>query len=208
MSHAMVLSRSAQKRLSRQIAAITAQSSLNEEREPNGRLSRKIIDREARMAMTEQEAKSVAIEARIRHGVDPAYADLSDAGRPNAGTVHGRMCLARSLSLEQWTAAEFYLGTRLAYLRSIEAQLEVSQPAEGGTGTDESYVEWCQAIGERWREVVKRLQEVSTMSRSPVLAAFDVILVRGQLMPHMDGDLRLGLNAIHTHFLAQRRAAS
>jgi len=169
-----------------------------------------MIDRSAREAMTENEAKSVVIEARIRHGVDPAYADLSDAGRPNAGTVHGRMYLDGSLNKDQWDAAEWFILKRAGYLRSILAAGEAvqSEGPDHGMMDSGAYEDWCKQTRELWAAVMSCLQEVSIQVRSPVIAALDHMLNRNWHVVTMEGDLRVGLNAIHRHFLADRRRAS
>lgn len=179
-------------------------------REPNGKPSRKVVDREARKAMTEQEAKSVVVAARIRQGVDPAYADLSDAGRPNAGTIHGRMRLSGALSADQWQAAEWFIGTRSAYLRAILAKGEGLQSEGPSHGTVDSgaYEEWCRNVIDLWAAVTACLQEATNLVRRPVISALDVMLTRNQYVEHMEGDLRVGLNVIHKQFLADRRRAA
>jgi hypothetical protein len=172
-------------------------------REPSGRLSRRIEHVKARTDMTEAEAKSVGIAARIRHGIPAHLADLSDAGRPNVGTLQGKMHLMGDLDRDQWQAAEWYIGRRLSWLRAIDASPVYAPSERTGEG-----VPLHEAISE-WRIVTNVLQDASTQSRSPILAAFDVILVRQLMVDHMVGDLRLGLNAIHRAFLQgrQRRAA-
>lgn len=180
-------------------------------REPNGRLSRRAADRKDRDAMSADEAKSVVIEARVRHGIPREYADLQDAGRPNAGTIHGMMRLrgmqgdrTDGLTDDQFAAAEWFLGKRLAYLRAIGAPGRPHEPSEasgtGGVSIAEANAEWAR--------VMRVLQDVTTEHRAPVIAAFDAILVRQSFVASRVGDLRLGLNAIHRTFLAgQRRAA-
>jgi hypothetical protein len=178
-------------------------------REPSGRLSRRKLDVKNRAFLekteTEAEAKSVGIAARIRHGIPAHLADLSDAGRPNVGTLQGKMHLMGELDRDQWQAAEWFLGRRLSWLRAIDAS-PVYAPSER-TGEGEG-VPLHEAISE-WRIVTNVLQDASTQSRAPILAAFDVILVRQLMVDHMVGDLRLGLNAIQRAFLQgrQRRAA-
>lgn len=187
-------------------------------REPNGRLSRNREHRDQRRRhedeMTTAEAKSVVIEARVRHGIPRELADLADAGRPNAGTVHGRMRLAgmngdreQGINADQFDAAKWYIGRYLAYLRAIDAPGRERVPEDDeATGQGEG-VTIAEATAE-WRKVLRVLQDVSTETRSPVIAAMDTILVRQVFVHTMAGDLRLGLNAIHRTFLAgQRRAA-
>ena len=173
-------------------------------REPSGRLSRRIQHVKARTDMTEAEAKSVGIAARIRHGIPAHLADLSDAGRPNVGTLHGKMHLMGELDRDQWQAAEWYRGARQRWLRAIQAPERVIEASEGAGGDGVSFRE----AKEAWDEIVDCLLEASTQTRAPVIAAFDVLLVREQMVDHMVGDLRVGLNAIHRRFLAGKRMAA
>jgi len=161
--------------------------------------------------MTAAEAKSVVIEARVRHGIPRELADLADAGRPNAGTIQGRMRLAgmagdreQGINADQYAAAEWYIGRHMAYLRAISAP---GRPHEPTDGTGQGGVTLAEA-NEEWRKVLRVLQAVSTEQRAPVIAAMDTILVRQAFVHTMVGDLRLGLNAIHRTFLAGQRKAA
>lgn len=179
-------------------------------REPNGRISRRRVHVKEREAMTQREAQSVAIEARMRHtGLTEAVVSLNHAGRPNAGTIHGIMCLRGDLSREQWDAAEWYIGKRQAWLRAIASPGQAVGALSGGGEFDEArHADWCAHARATWESVMACIQQASTEHRSPIAAALDVFLVRDHHVEHMVGDLRVGLNAIHRRFLAgQRRAA-
>lgn len=183
-------------------------------REPNGRLSRKPEHRKERDDMTEAEAKSVVIEARVRHGIPRELADLADAGRPNAGTIHGRMRLAgmmgdreQGINADQFDAAKWYIGRHLAYQRAIDAPGRERVPDDDeGMGQGEG-VSLAEANAE-WGKVLRVLQDVSTEHRAPVIAAMDTLFVRQAFVHTMVGDARLGLNAIHRTFLAGQRKAA
>lgn len=178
-------------------------------REPNGRLSRKRIHVVEREEMTQREAQSVAIEARMRHtGLPEAVVSLNHAGRPNAGTVHGIMCLRGDLSREQWDAAEWWIGKRAAWLRAIEAPNQETGDAPGGEFDPDKHAEFCRIAKASWAAICDCVQQASTEARSPVAAALDMFLVRQHHLEHMVGDLRLALNAIHRRFLAAQRKAA
>lgn len=176
-------------------------------REPNGRLSRRAADVRDRDHRNAQEAMSVAVAARVRHtGLSEAVVSRNVAGQPNAGTVHGVMALRHELTREQWEAAEWYLGKRMAWLRSIGADAPVGEVPDGQRDEDD-YAKWCRTTAETWDAIQDCLRDCAVEARSPVQAALDVILLRNQHMDHMTGDLRLALNALRRRFLAPRKAA-
>lgn len=181
------------------------------ERQPNGRPSQKPQARRQRQEMTAAEAKAVVLDARRRHtGLPDALLDLgASPDLPNAGTVHGVMALEGSLTADQWRAAEWYLGLRIAYLRAIDAPGRSIDPVEpAGAGDEAAFAHWCRATIERWTDVLALLAETGREQRCNPKSAFDEILVYQQREPHLEGDLRIGLNAIHRRFLAGRRAAA
>lgn len=167
-------------------------------REPNGRLSRRLSALAARRAESEAEITAVALSARMRHTGLPAAL----AGAADAGTVHGRLRLCGEITADQFRAAEFFLGVRLAYQRALQVPDRPRQPSEGrGLGDD---AEFAKAAIARYDAVMACLRDAGAAQRSPVVAAFDILLFRQQELPHLYGDLRLGLNALHRAFLARR----
>ena len=155
--------------------------------------------------MSADEAKSVMIEARVRHGVPRADADIHDVGRPNYGTPHGKLCLDGVITNDQFEAAKWYVGRRMTYLRGVDAPgrpHEAPERASEGDG-----VTLAEALAE-WRKVLRVLQDASTQHRAPVTAAMETLFLREVDVPAMYGDARIGLNALHRAFLVgQRRAA-
>lgn len=176
-------------------------------REPNGRLSRRVVYAREREDMNERDAQSVVIAARMRHtGLPEAAVSLNHAGRPNAGTVHGIMCLRGDLTREQFDAAEWFIGKRAAYLRAIESPNQETGRTEGGGEFDpDKHAAFCKRAIEDWTAICDCVQTASTEHRSPIMSALDVLLVRGIHVEHLVGDARLGLNAVHRRFLAGRR---
>lgn len=184
----------------------------NVPRQPNGQPSRRVAHIAAQKEMTEEEAKFVVIKARMRHtGLPEHLVDLADAGKPNAGTLHGVLRLSGEITAAEWQAAEWYLAKRAAWLRSILARGEgvISGGNVHGMDDQDAYIEWCRSAAGEWEEVAECLREASILARSPVLAAFDVILIRDQRVDHMVNDLKAGLNAIYKRFImVQKKAAS
>jgi len=176
-------------------------------REPNGRLSRRVVYARERDEMNERDAQSVVIAARMRHtGLPEAAVSLNHAGRPNAGTVHGIMCLRGDLTREQFDAAEWWIGKRGAWLRAIDAS-DTAGAGPGGDFDPDKHAEFCRAARETWQAVCDCIQTASTENRSPLASALDVFLVRGHHLNHLVGDFRLALNALHRRFLAGKRGA-
>jgi hypothetical protein len=165
-------------------------------------LSRKRIDVREREEMTTKEAQSVVIAARVRHtGLSEAAASLNEAGRPNAGTLHGIMCLRGEITRDQWDAAEWYIGKRTAWLRAIEASEQRTGSTTGGDVDEDRYAEWCAKARETWAAVQACIQQSMAEQRAPLAAALDVLLLRQQYVIDLVGDLRLVLNALHRWFL-------
>lgn len=185
-------------------------------REPNGRLSRRVIHVAERTEMTEREARSVMVAARMKMtGLPEDWVAKGGAGRPDAGTVHGILRLQKmlddktphGLSAHQWDAAEWFIAARRNYLKAILAR--TGQGGEGpshGMPDSDSYIDWCERATSTWQRVLSVIGEESVRSRTPIMSALDVMLLRQQHLDHLVGDLRIGLNAIHREFLAGRKA--
>ena len=178
-------------------------------REPNGRLSRKVSHAHARDLANAKDAQSVVVMARMRiHGLSEADASRNEAGRPNAGTLHGVMCLRGEITRDQWDAAEWYIGKRVAWLRAIEAAEQHTGTTGGGEVDEGRYADWCAKARETWAIVQSCIQQAMVDQRAPLAAALDVILNRETHVPELVGDLRLALNAIHRRFLQAAQKAA
>lgn len=174
-------------------------------RDPDGKPSRRYT-----AEMTEREARSVMIAARVRmYGVTEHQAGLNEIGMPNAGNLYGRMRLQGTLSADQWSAAEWYVNKRNAWLRAIQAKGEASGGDGQGTnrGDTDSYVDWVRETIDTWKQVIDCVQDISIETRSPVKAALDMFLKPdgGVYLPHLEGTFKVGLNAIYRRFLQGRR---
>src|SRR3954469_1743653 len=85
-------------------------------REPNGKLSRRIDDKQARRSIDEQSAMQVAKEARQRvFGVSAA-----ESGTELAGSICGRLLLQGTISREHYDAAVAFQETYATFLRAID----------------------------------------------------------------------------------------
>jgi hypothetical protein len=158
--------------------------------------------------MTEREAKAVAINARIRHGIPPEQADLVDAGRPNAGTVHGRLALGGSLTPEQWRVAEWYIRRHDAYQRASlsPGRRKANMPEDADP---DDYAARCQAAIGDWAAIVDCLVKASIAKnledgfamRTDLATILDCILVRELDLPDQTATLRRGLDVLGSQFL-------
>jgi hypothetical protein len=178
-------------------------------REPNGQASRRKADVAARKLESELDVLSEPLKARARiYGLAEAVFNERRIGEPNANTHHGLLYFQRFIDRTQWNAAGWYLEKRDARLRAICApgNAIVREGPSHDMADSDSYERWVGEITELWLEITDCLQQCSIVHRSPIISAFDVILERGKIIPHMMGDLRYGLNAIDRRFIACDRA--
>ncbi len=177
-------------------------------REPNGKLSRRKDEKQARRTIDEQASMAVGKEARERVlGVKAEH-----AGTELAGSVCGRLLLQGSISPEHMDAAKAFQETYATYQRVMDSPRPPKAVEIGGStgGTAREITpEQADRAKERWTEACLCLARVNQEHRTAsIYAACDYIVLRDQYLPHMFGDLRLGLNALARHYgLVARRAA-
>lgn len=162
-------------------------------REANGRPQRA----EAR----ERDPRLIAMLARQRvFGVsaEQSRSDLS-------ATVVGRLRLTDEINRDQFEAAVRYLDARYAMLTAIDApgRLRSSGPI---SDDDDAYEDRCHRARRRWVEISTELDGLQYLmhSRAP-RQALRTIVEDDRPAPHLIGDLRLALNAIHHVFSSTRR---
>lgn len=171
-------------------------------REPNGRLSRRVVEVRQRQEMSEVEAKDVMMTARRRQfNLSDDKLDVVDAGKPNVGSVHGLLQIEGRITMDQYHAAEWYIEKRSAWARAVEVPGETLDKKETGRFDEDAHKAFCKTAKEEWGKIIACLRDASVESRSPIIAAMDCILVRQTRLDHLTGDLRLGLNAIRKSFL-------
>lgn len=179
-------------------------------REPNGRLSRRNEDRQARQNEGERSIMQTAIEARVRlFGLSEAAARL-----PESATTIGRMHLRKQISQDQLYAAHWYIEKRNAYHRAVGAVPDTGRMAgPEGNQVGSDYEAFCKATRELWHEITEAISELMQEQRSPnPAAALDIFLVKDVHVQELVGDLRMALNCIHRKFMSgevkrRRRAA-
>lgn len=177
-------------------------------REPNGKLSRRVVDKQARRSIDEQSAMQVAKEARQRvFGVSEA-----DSATDRAGTVCGRLCLTGEITGDQLEAAKAFAATYSAYQRAMNSPrppkaVEIGGITGGGALNDITPEQHTKAL-KQWDAAKRALVEANMYHHGSIYAACDYLALRDELHLHMLGDLRVGLNALARHYgLVARRAA-
>lgn len=172
-------------------------------REPSGRRSRAksavTLAGAARVDdMTPKVAVSVAVAARCRHfGITEAQAT-----HPDAGTVIGRLMLAKRITAAQRLAADRYVDAYEAWRKAILARSSTGggAPASAGDMISESYETWCKAAILRWLRLDEVVGDVSVMHRHlNVPAALDYLLIRNEPHGHLIPGLLVALPALAAH---------
>tara|TARA_R110000868_G_scaffold40237_2_gene139068 strand:- start:104 stop:682 length:579 start_codon:yes stop_codon:yes gene_type:complete len=164
-------------------------------RAPSGEISRAAAVVAARSAESEADALSTVVEARVRlYGMTPEVAKSQEAG-----SLVGRLLLARELRADQAEAARRYYKANIRHQISIGATPDATEPAErsGGSDPDKAFEAFCATAKAEWSriEAVKGrvMQEQRSLAPS---AALDVIVVRGEHVESLVGPLRVMLNAL------------
>ena len=167
----------------------------NVAREPNGRVSRSGIDHEP--------ADVVAIEARMRH----TGLSRDKAKDQKAATYLGYLNLIGKrdgISNDQYDAAIAFLDLRTAYLMAIRAPDAMRATGTGGAPSADispAYVEWCRRTRQRYEDCQKAIMAAQMENRSEnLLAALDIVVIRGERHSHMIGATRILLNHLARFF--------
>jgi hypothetical protein len=202
-------------------------------REPNGQLSRKQAEMAQRRSgfadLAEQEAMSVALEARSRvHAINSEFLSrvvvedgkkrptLEQVTRDQmAGTAVGRYCLCGVITRAQYDAAMAWLKDRAAYLQAV-SPAQGTEPAAvnlNATGGSSNYenVDAARRAMTSYRAAMKAVEEAQYELRraANLFVAMDTILVRDSPLEIMVGNLRSALNALARHYgLDGRRRAA
>lgn len=166
----------------------------------NGRISRRIVDRQAQRSLEQQDAMSVAREARERvFGVDHLH-----SGTELAGSFVGRLYLAGEVRRHQLDAARTFCTEWVAYSRALGLPSQPRAVDLSGVRTGSVYditPEQQHAAVARWDASVWAVSEANMQCRDGALyAALYYCVLMDQSLTHMVGDMRLGLNALARHY--------
>lgn len=130
-----------------------------------------------------------------------------EARDQKASTYVGRLCLAGirhstdGVSEAQYDAAMAYQQAYTNFKRAVKSPDALAVGSGGASGAEgPGYEQWCQRAVSKWegiKQAVYAEQELYTHAN--MWAALDYIVSQDTDLPHMIGDLRLGLNAVAHH---------
>lgn len=167
-------------------------------REPNGRASR-----------AKDDPAKVATEARIRHYGVPA----SMARDPRTGSYLGRLAMAgrgEGISQDQYEAATRYLDLYNSYQKAIGSPGAHYEAIGGVNASDpEAYTDWCIRVKESYNQAQNAIHEAQSEERSENLwAGLQYVIIEDQEFSHLLTSTRLVCNALHRHFMLDRKSKS
>jgi hypothetical protein len=157
----------------------------------------------------EQEARSVALEARQRvFGLN-----RTDADRQEAGSPLGRLLLSGDISRRQFDAAFAYEAARAEYLDALmvkplrsSGNHDHSGGHDSSEGNEPDYVRWSSRAVKRYQAMRRRIltcgEPMAQMVLDGCLEGRDMLTTRGNL-----GTLRMALNAVARVALTEESAA-
>ena len=175
--------------------------SSSDDREPNGRLSRRVEAVEARKEETAKEARQTATEARVRlFGVPKEVAH-----KEIAGTVVGRLRIGKEISEKQYQAAIRACRVKNDYERALGL---TKANAFKFLGSTDNYEEWYAEKLAGWdalKAAVREAQCELSNRGANLYGALDYVVFQDQDLIHMLCDLRICLNVLHRHFVKTSR---
>ena len=148
--------------------------------------------------MTQKEAQSVVVDARMRqYGLSER--DAQDArGMTVIGRLYQRCRDGEELEMisqAQYEAAVWFLDRRNDYKKAcLSPDAYWSQYGGRGTIDEEAYEAFVKAAKETWQTIRETLQEAQTQYRAPIIEAIKQFVIEDRGEPHLLGDLRNGLN--------------
>ncbi|MEN5279001.1 hypothetical protein ABE527_18905 [Brucella sp. TWI432] len=167
-------------------------------REANGRISR-----------AKEPPAKVALEARMRmHNLTKAQAI-----DPLSSTLLGRLAMmgrVDGLSQDQYEAALRYLELRNDYSKSLQSPGAYYEAHGCVDSSDpEAYEQWCQRVKGAITKANQAIQDAQDENRTENLwAGLQHIIIKGEMMSHLLGSARLVCNALHRHFMLDRKSKS
>ena len=187
-------------------------------REPNGKPSRRIADKQRRheeitahMDQVERETLSTGLEARARVFKELPGKVLRDQ---MAGSFVGRLCLSGEITTTQYDAAMSWLEDSRNY--TIAACAAVGRPpsavdlnrTHGLAGAEN--IGWTQEAMRRYRAARTAIQTAQDEAGlgAHLFGALNYAVERDMSLNHLVGWLRLALNALAKHYRLDARMAA
>ncbi|WP_420961095.1 hypothetical protein [Brucella sp. IR073] len=171
-------------------------------RTPSGQISR-----------AKEPPAKVAQQARMRIFGMTASEALSDLAGDNLGRLHlaWKRDKTDGISADQYEAAERYREVLNDYRKAdLSPAAHYDQNGAVGASDPDEYDAWVRRAKQSYDDARKAIEAAQEETRVGNLwAAVDYMLERDAYFPHMLGDIRLALNALHRHFFThnRRRAA-
>lgn len=170
-------------------------------RYPNGEVVHRPIEER------EQDARQIATEARQR----VFELSVAHSSRIEATSPLGRLLLSGIITQEQFNASEEYVVVVKRYEKAIlirrpgsAGDLDRTHGFDGDDGTDERYVEQCNAARRAYSEARRALLEADPLAQMAV----NTWAIEHIEADKMIGELRVGLNALARLYVREWKKAS
>lgn len=182
-------------------------------REPNGDLSRRPADVQARlndaMDREERETIAVAIEARQRVLDVPPQ----QARDQMAGSFVGRLCLQRNISRVQYDAAMTWLEDAESYMWAMGSPRTpgaMNLNAVRGAASLHENTSAARRSIRRYELALKAVTErqIELRNTANLYGALSICVVKDAPIEGLVGDLRIALNALAKHYGLEGRKAA
>lgn len=181
-------------------------------REPNGRASRRLeeqavqaVAKDSALDLTQRETVAAGVAARFRvHNVA-----LELGVDQMAGSYVGRLCMAGTITPEQYHAAEMYAQEAEAYARACATPRQPGaidlNATKGGAGGEENEARTRLAYQryESSRRAIQRKQDQLRLG-SHLFGAMQYLVINDLPLDHLIGDLSLALDALVAHYELDR----
>ncbi len=140
------------------------------------------------------------------------YGVPADMARdPRTGSYLGRLAMAgrgEGISQDQYEAATRYIDLYNSYQKAIGSPGAHYEQIGGVNASDpDAYADWCIRVKQAYKSAQAAIQEAQAEERSENLwASLQYVIIQDQEIPHLLSSTRLVCNALHRHFMLDRKA--